>query len=44
MDVNKRFLSPNIVFHFAVDPNLFPFAGTNIDLTHEREPDIPPMQ
>ena len=36
IDVNERFLSPELVVHFAGDPNIFPFAGTHIGIDAAR--------
>lgn len=32
LEVNKRFISPDLVVHFAGDPNVFPFAGTHVGI------------
>jgi len=36
IDVNERFLSPDLVVHFAGDPKIFPFAGTHIGIEAAR--------
>ena len=36
IDVNERFLSPDLVAHFAGDPKIFPFAGTHIGIEAAR--------
>ncbi len=36
IDVNIDFMSPDVVIHFAGDPNIFPFAGTHIGIDAAR--------
>lgn len=36
IDVNKSFISPDIVVHFAGDPAIFPFAGSHIGIDSAR--------
>jgi transcriptional regulator with XRE-family HTH domain len=37
VDMNRHFLSPEIVVHFAGDPNVFPFAGTHVGIEAARQ-------
>jgi len=36
IDANERFLSPDLVLHFAGEPKIFPFAGTHIRIEAAR--------
>jgi transcriptional regulator with XRE-family HTH domain len=36
IEVNKHFIAPDIVVHFAGDPCVFPFAGTHIGIEAAR--------
>lgn len=36
IDLNKDFISPDIVVHFAGEPTIFPFAGTHVGIEAAR--------
>ena len=37
LDVNRHFISPDLVVHFAGDPTVFPFAGSHMGIEAARK-------